>query len=101
MGLTKLSTKIKQKRMHFASRCYMSKDEPVSKTVLLTPKHGRRKPGRPALTYTDILNMDTGLESEVDKGEQKGTENHLNSRRHSAQAKQAKQESSESALDGC
>ena len=25
--------------------------------------HGRRKPGRPALTYTDILKIDTGLES--------------------------------------
>ena len=47
----------------FAGDCYRSKDEPVSNIVLWTPKHGRRKPGRPAITYTDILKMDTGLES--------------------------------------
>ena len=40
-----------------------SNNEPMSNIVLWTPKHGRRKPGRPAITYTDILKIDTGLES--------------------------------------
>ena len=62
-NLPKLSTKIRQRRMHFACYCYRSKDEPVSNIVQWTPKHGRRKPGRPALTYTDILKMVMGLKS--------------------------------------
>ena len=62
-NLPKLSTKIRQRRTRFAGHFYRSKDEPVSSIVLWTPKHGSRKPGRPAITYTDILKMDTGLES--------------------------------------
>ncbi|XP_030838397.1 uncharacterized protein LOC115922828, partial [Strongylocentrotus purpuratus] len=35
-------------------------------TLPLKPKHGKKKPGRPHLTYTDLLKKDTGLElSEV------------------------------------
>jgi hypothetical protein len=51
------------RRMRFAGHCYRNKDESVSNFVLWTPKHGRRKPGRLPLTYTDFLKMDTGLES--------------------------------------
>ena len=40
-----------------------SNNEPMSNIVLWTPKHGRRKPGRPAITYTDILKIVKGLES--------------------------------------
>ena len=59
----KLSDKIRQRRMRFAGHCSRSLQEPVSKLLHWTPKHGRRKPGRPALTYTDILKQDTGLDS--------------------------------------
>jgi hypothetical protein len=60
-GQPKISDKIKKRRLRFAGHCYRSKHESVSKLVLWTPKHGRRKPGRPALTYIDILKRDTGL----------------------------------------
>jgi hypothetical protein len=60
-GLPKISDKIRKRRLRFAGHCYRSKQESVSKLVLWTPKHGRRKPGRPALTYIDTLNRDTGL----------------------------------------
>ena len=52
--LPKLSEKIRQKRLRFASHCSRSQQEPVSKLLHWTPKHGRRKPGRPALYYSDI-----------------------------------------------
>ena len=32
--------------------------------ILWAPKHGNRKPVRPALTYIDILKKDTGWDSD-------------------------------------
>ena len=57
-------------------------------------KHGKRKPGTPALTYTDILKIDTGLESAdfkslVSNGGQKGLGNHRDSRTSLDLSKQA------------
>ncbi|KAI8506745.1 hypothetical protein Bbelb_151860 [Branchiostoma belcheri] len=40
----------------------LSREEIVAELVLWTPKHGRRKAGRPAATYIDCLKRDTGLE---------------------------------------
>ncbi|KAI8518904.1 hypothetical protein Bbelb_021610 [Branchiostoma belcheri] len=40
----------------------MSREEILAELVLWTPKHGRRKVGRPAATYIDCLRIDTGLE---------------------------------------
>ncbi|KAI8518836.1 hypothetical protein Bbelb_020930 [Branchiostoma belcheri] len=40
----------------------MSREEIAAELVLWTPKHGRRKAGRPAATYIDCLRIDTGLE---------------------------------------
>ena len=59
--LPKISHKIRERRTRFAGHCFRSV-EPVSQMVLWTPKHGKRKPGRPAQTYIDILRHDTGLE---------------------------------------
>ena len=40
-------------------------EEPVSiKHDSLGTKHGNKKPGRPALTYIDILKKDTGWDSD-------------------------------------
>ena len=36
-------------------------DEVISDLLLWEPKHGARKRGRPALTYVDQLQNDTGL----------------------------------------
>ena len=59
--LPKLSQKIRERRNRFAGHCFRSK-EPVSELVNWIPTHGKRKPGRPPLTYPDILKKDTGLE---------------------------------------
>ena len=60
--LPKLSDKIRESRLRFAGHCSRSQQEPVSKLLHWTPKHGRRKPGRPALNYSDILKQETGME---------------------------------------
>ena len=44
--LPKLSDKIRQRRLRFAGHYSRSQQEPVSKLLHWTPKHGRRKPGR-------------------------------------------------------
>ncbi len=59
----KLSMEIRERRMCFAGHCSKGKDESVSRLILWTPQDGRRNHGRPALTYTNILQMDLGLES--------------------------------------
>ena len=65
--LPKLSDKIRQRRLKVVGHCSISQRKPVSKTYFtgLHPKHTRRKPGRPALNYSDILKQDTGMESTV------------------------------------
>ena len=63
--LPKLSQKIRERerRGRFAGHCFRNKNEPVSRLIHWIPKHGRRKPGRPPLTYVDVLKHDTGLET--------------------------------------
>ena len=57
--LPRLSEKIRERRCRFAGHCFRSKSEPVSNLVNWKPKHGKRKPGRPALTFVDMLQQDT------------------------------------------
>ena len=59
----KISQRIWLRRTRFAGYCFRS-EEPVSKMILWAPKHGHKKPGRPALTYIDILIKDTGWDFE-------------------------------------
>ena len=61
--LPMLSEKIRHRRTRFAGHCSRSLEEPVSKLIHWIPKHGRKAPGRPALTYIDVLKQDTGLEA--------------------------------------
>ena len=56
--------KIRERRLRFAGHCLRSDGETVSKVILWTPKHGTRRPGRPQLTFTDILRQDTDLEGD-------------------------------------
>ena len=60
----KISQKKRERRTRFTWHCARS-DEPVSKMVCWILKHGKKKPGRPVLTYMyiDILKEDTGLEA--------------------------------------
>ena len=59
--LPKITQKIRDRRTRFSGHCSRSQ-ECVSSLVHWIPKHGRRKPGRPALTYIDVLKQDTGLD---------------------------------------
>ena len=61
--LPRLSEKIRERRTRFAGHCFRSKCEPVANLINWTPKHGTRNPGRPPLTYVDVLKQDTGLEA--------------------------------------
>ncbi|XP_072019802.1 uncharacterized protein [Amphiura filiformis] len=60
--LPKISHKIRERGIRFAGHCSRS-EEPASKMVHWMPKHGRQKPGRPTLTYVDILKDDARLEA--------------------------------------
>ena len=58
--MPKITQKIRERRTKFAGHCARG-EECVSKLVNWTPKHGMKKPGRPALNYIDVLKQDTGL----------------------------------------
>jgi len=51
------------RKLRFSGHCLRSK-EMVADLVLWTHRHGKRRPGRPAATYIDMLRKDTGLEVE-------------------------------------
>ena len=61
--LPKLSQTIRERRGRFAGHCFRNNNEPVSRLIHWIPKHGRRRQGRPPLTYVDVLKQDTGLET--------------------------------------
>ncbi|XP_030839582.1 uncharacterized protein LOC115923289 [Strongylocentrotus purpuratus] len=61
-NLPKVSEKIRERRLRFAGHSCRNINEPISQLLLWKPKHGKKKPGRPHLTYTDLLKKDTGLE---------------------------------------
>ena len=55
-----VSQTVRDRRLRFAGHCCRAKDECISKVLLWKPKHGKRRVGRPAKTYTDLLEQDTG-----------------------------------------
>ncbi|KAI8514657.1 hypothetical protein Bbelb_072480 [Branchiostoma belcheri] len=63
-GLPKLSTKIRARRLRFAGHTLRNCREIASNLVLWSPGHGGRRPGRPPLTYPDVLRRDVGLRAE-------------------------------------
>ncbi|KAI8481133.1 hypothetical protein Bbelb_411470 [Branchiostoma belcheri] len=63
-GLPKLTTKIRARRLRFAGHTLRNCREIASNLVLWSPAHGGRRPGRPPLTYPDVLRRDVGLRAE-------------------------------------
>ncbi|KAI8485127.1 hypothetical protein Bbelb_370520 [Branchiostoma belcheri] len=63
-GLPKLTTKIRTRRLRFAGHTLRNCREIASNLVLWSPAHGRRRPGRPPLTYPDVLRRDVGLQAQ-------------------------------------
>ena len=60
-NLPKVSETIRRRRLKLAGHCYRHPEEAASGLVLWEPKHGKRKRGRPALTYIDQLCRETDL----------------------------------------
>ena len=61
--ISKITVKIRERRLRFAGHCWRNTDEAVSRLLLWNPKHGKKAPGRPSQTYLDQLRQDTGLET--------------------------------------
>ena len=58
--LPRITDKIRERRLRFAGHYCRFKEEPVSRILNLNPTHGKRKPGRPNLTYIDFLKQGHG-----------------------------------------
>ena len=55
-----ISPILRERRMRFAGHCWPAKQELASDLLLWSPNHGKRRVGRPAITYIDQLCRDTG-----------------------------------------
>ena len=55
---------LKERRLRFIGHMWRRKEELVSQLLMWEPKDGRRKRGRPKITYIDQLRNDTGLSTE-------------------------------------
>ena len=49
-----ISTILRERRMRFAGHCWGAKQELASNLLLWSPNHGKRRVGRPAITYIDL-----------------------------------------------
>ena len=56
---------ITERRLRFAGHCWRSKKEIIREVLFWKPEHGRRGRGRPARSYIEQLEADTGHGSEI------------------------------------
>ena len=61
--IPKPSVMIAVRRMRLAGHIARHEDLLANHVLFWDPQHGRRRPGRPHLTYVDMLKKDTGLTS--------------------------------------
>jgi len=61
---SKISTKIRTRRLKLAGHCVRHPEEVASNLVLWVPDKGSRGRGRPTDTFIDTLTRDTGLQLE-------------------------------------
>ena len=59
--LKKVTSELLQRRLRFIGHMWRRREEIISDVLLWEPKEGRRRQGRPALTYVDQLRSDTQL----------------------------------------
>ena len=62
-GIPYITSKITTSILRFAGHCKRAKECPVSKLVTWQPTQGRRTQGRPMKTYVDLLQDDTGYQT--------------------------------------
>ena len=58
--LPRISQTVRERRLRFAGHCYRATNECSSNVLLWQPQHGKRSVGRPAKTFVDLLEEDTG-----------------------------------------
>ena len=58
--ISPVSHTVKERRLRFAGHCFRAKNECISDVLLWKPQQGKRRVGRPAKTFTDLLEEDTG-----------------------------------------
>ena len=63
-GIPPITSTIKERRIRFAGHCWRSKDELAHTLLLWQPRQGSRARKRPAKTYIDQLEEDTGQKRE-------------------------------------
>ena len=61
MGLPRIPTTIRERRLRFSGHYWRSTNEVVSGLVLWEPKHGKRSVGGQACSFVDLLEADTGV----------------------------------------
>ena len=61
VGLPRITTTVRERRLRFSGHCWNSKNKVVSDLVLLEPKHGKRSVGGQAGTFAYLLEADTGV----------------------------------------
>jgi len=59
--LPQVSQTLLHRRLRFSGHCWRSREETVHSAILWEPLHGHRTRGRPALTYIDTLERDSGI----------------------------------------
>ena len=59
-SLPNTSRTLRERRLKFSGHYYRSKEEIIRKVILSEPSYGRRGRGRPAKTYLDRLEGDSG-----------------------------------------
>ena len=55
-----VSQTVRERRLRFAGHCLRANSECISQVILWKTCHGKRSVGRPAKTYIDVLEQDTG-----------------------------------------
>lgn len=61
-GVSKITRKIKKRRMTLLGHCFRHRVVVANFAVLLNPSRGKRGRGRPKVTLIDQLKKDTGVE---------------------------------------
>ena len=61
-GVSRITQRIKKRRMALVGHCYRHKDVVANFDVLWNPVRGKRSRGRPKVTLIDQLKADTGVE---------------------------------------
>ena len=61
--LMKVTDSLRVRRLRFIGHYWRNKDELANKVLMLEPKQGTRRRGKPATTYLDQLKKDTEMSS--------------------------------------